>query len=295
MIKSKGERIGQVLLNFFVVLLCLCIILPFILVVSVSLSNEKDIILGGYKFIPENIDFSAYKYVFRNPKSILDAYKVTTVFSLLTMVLSLLCTSLAAWPLTRKSLKCRNKISFYFYFTMLFSGGLVPTYILYTQYLNLDDTIWVYILPALVNPWYLFMVRTFFADIPEAIIESAYIDGANEYTIFFRFVLPLSKPVLATIALFVFLGKWNDWYTSMLYINKENLVSLQYLLQRIMKNLEALQNASMMGSTIVNSADIPSETTRMAMAIVVAGPVLVIFPFFQKYFVRGMTVGSVKG
>jgi len=178
---------------------------------------------------------------------------------------------------------------------MLFSGGLVPTYILYTQYLNLDDTIWVYILPALVNPWYLFMVRTFFADIPEAIIESAYIDGANEYTIFFRFVLPLSKPVLATIALFVFLGKWNDWYTSMLYINKENLVSLQYLLQRIMKNLEALQNASMMGTTIVNSADIPSETTRMAMAIVVAGPVLVIFPFFQKYFVRGMTVGSVKG
>ena len=281
--------------HLVLIILSLLCLLPFIMILSVSLTSEAGIQANGYGLIPSEWSLEAYRYIFRNPTEVISAYTTTIFVTVVGTISGTLIMAMMAYPMSRRDFQLKNALSFFVYFTMLFSGGLVPTYNLYTQYLNLDDTIWVYILPALVNPWYLFMVRTFFADIPEAIIESAYIDGANEYTIFFRFVLPLSKPVLATIALFVFLGKWNDWYTSMLYINKENLVSLQYLLQRIMKNLEALQNASMMGTTIVNSADIPSETTRMAMAIVVAGPVLVIFPFFQKYFVRGMTVGSVKG
>ena len=180
---------------------------------------------------------------------------------------------------------------------MLFGGGLVPSYILITQYLHLDDTIWVYILPSIVSPWYIFMMRTFFQGIPEEIFESAQIDGASQYSIYSRFVIPLSKPVLATIALFTFLGLWNNWYTSMLYINRrDDLISLQYLLQRIMQNITLLQQTeSLGGNQLISIQDIPSESARMAMAVIVAGPALVIFPFFQKYFTKGLTVGSVKG
>jgi len=286
----------QILLNIALAILCIIVIFPFILVLAISLSNENDIINSGYKIIPMHLDFSSYIYVFRNPKAILDAYKVTFIFSTIAMASSVFLMAMIAYPLSRKTLKGRRTISLYLYFTMLFSGGLVPTYILFTEYLNLADSIWVYILPSLVSPWYVFIMRTFFADIPESIIESAYIDGASEYKIFFKFIIPLSKPVIATVALFVFLIKWNDWYTSMLYINKESLISLQYLLQRIMLNITMLQRSTEMGmGQMVNIADIPTETVRMAMAVVVAGPALLVFPFFQKYFVQGLTVGSVKG
>lgn len=212
------------------------------------------------------------------------------------MILGVLLMAMIAYPLSKRNMKGKRAISFYLYFTMLFNGGLVPTYILITQYLHLDDTIWVYILPGLISPWYVFMMRTFFQGIPEEIFESARIDGASQYNIFFRFVLPLSKPVLATIALFLFLGQWNNWYTAMLYINqREDLVSLQYLLQRIMQNIDLLQNSDMLSNQLISVQDIPSESARMAMAIIVAGPALVIFPFFQKYFTKGLTVGAVKG
>ena len=178
---------------------------------------------------------------------------------------------------------------------MLFSGGLVPTYILITQYLHLNDTIWVYILPGLISPWYVFMIRTFFKNIPGEIIEAVMLDGASEFTIYSKIVVPLSKPVLATVALFMFLANWNDWYNSMLYINDESLISLQYLLQRIMQNITLLQENSMNMSSFLDDIKIPSETVRMAMAVVVAGPALLIFPFFQKYFVQGLTIGGVKG
>ena len=177
---------------------------------------------------------------------------------------------------------------------MLFSGGLVPTYILTANYLHLSNTIWVYILTGLISPWYVFMMRTFFNDIPEAIIESALIDGANDFTIFARFVIPLSKPVIATIALFMFLAKWNDWNTALLYITDDNLVSLQYLLQKIMQNIQLIQNSDF-ALNMATGNEIPAETVRMAMVVIVAGPALIVFPFFQKFFVQGLTVGSVKG
>ena len=187
-------------------------------------------------------------------------------------------------------------LSFIFYFTMLFNGGLVPTYILITKYLNLGDSMWVYILPSLISPWYVFMMRTFFRDIPEAICESAVIDGAGEFRIFIQMILPLSKPVLATVALFTFLASWNSWQLSMLYVDRQELYSLQYLLQSIMNNIQLLQQSdSNSAIQAIAPASIPAESASMAMGIVAAGPALLIFPFFQKYFTKGLTVGSVKG
>ena len=293
--EKSGKRSRFIITLCFAVA-CVLILVPFIMIVSVSLSREQDISNFGYKILPMNVDFSAYKYLFKNAQSIINAYKVTFIFSVVSMVLSLLLMSLIAYPLTRKEMRGRSGISFYLYFTMLFSGGLVPTYILLTQYLHLNDTIWVYILPSLINPWYIFMIRTFFAGIPEEIVESAVLDGASEYKILFIMILPLSKPVLATVALFVFLAKWNCWYEAMLYINDDSLVSLQYLLQRVMNNIKLLQDSTMNNmANLMSAEEIPSETVRMATAVLVAGPALVVFPFFQKYFVKGLTVGSVKG
>ena len=294
--KSTRNTIYQITLNLILILLCACIILPFLLLVSISISNEQDIGFYGYQLIPRNIDFSAYKYVFRNPGAIIDAYKLTAFVSATHTLLSLILIALIAYPLSRPRFKYRVQLSFFLYFTCLFSGGLVPSYILMTQYLHLDDTIWIYIIPGLVKPWFVFMMRTFFQRIPNEISESAYLDGASELTILIKMIIPLSKPVIATLALKTFLGMWNNWQVSMLYINNEKLISLQYLLQKILLNIKLLQeNNNVYISDMISMESIPTETVRMAMAIVVAGPALIIFPFFQKYFVKGLTVGSVKG
>lgn len=290
--KKKNMALQIVLIIFFSIL-CLLIIFPFWLLVSVSLSSAETV-AKGYQLIPNPVCWDAYKYVFEQPDAILRAYGVTFVYSVVAMVLSVLFMAMVAYPLSRKKLKGRNVLNFYLYFTMLFGGGLVPTYLLVSKFLHLNDTIWVYILLGLINPWYVFMMRTFFQGIPGEIIESATIDGASEYTIFIKMILPLSKPVLATVALFIFLGKWNDWNTALIYIQNEKLYSLQYLLQKIMTNLDMLKQMQQTGMD-TSMIDVPGETIRMAMAVIVAGPALVIFPFFQKYFVKGLTVGSVKG
>lgn len=291
----KNEKKKQIVIVAVLTIICLLIVIPFLLVVSVSLSKENDIVLNGYRLIPEHFTIDAYKYVFSSAQMVIDAYIVTFTFSIITMFFGVLLMAMLSYALTRNFLRCKTLLVFLLYFTMLFSGGLVPTYILNTRVLHLDNTILIYILPALINPWYVFMMRTFFQGLPNELSESAMIDGANEYTIFFRIVLPLSKPILATVALFIFLAKWNDWNTALLYIQNQKLISLQYLLQRIMENIALVQNMNMGTLTYTNAIDIPSETVRMAMAIVVAGPALFVFPFFQKYFVKGLTVGSVKG
>ena len=293
---KRRNTIQQIILNLLFIAICALVIFPFLLVVSVSISNEKDIVEYGYQLIPKRIDFSAYQYVFKNPATVLNAYKVTIIFSVVGTFCSVFVMAGLAYALSKKNLPGKNVMSFYIFFTMLFSGGLVPTYILITNYLHLNNTMWVYILPALVSPWYVFMMRTFFSSLPYELTESAEIDGASEYTIFFRIILPLSKSVLATVTLLTFLGKWNDWFTSMMYIDEERLFSLQYLLQKIMNNIKLIQQQSEMGlGMLTETKEIPSESARMAMAIIVAGPALVVFPFFQKYFVKGMTVGAVKG
>ena len=294
---TNHNKVFQGILNVIFILMCVLFILPFLLLVAVSVSNEQDIVLHGYSLIPKNIDFAAYKYIWENPTTLLNAYKVTAIFSFSVMIFSVLFMAMMAYPLSIPGFKAKKALSFYLYFTMLFSGGLVPFYILVTQYLKMADTIWIYIIPALISPWYVFMIRTFMQALPGEIRESVKMDGGSEFLYFFRFVIPLSKPVLAAVALFMFLNKWNDWNTSMLYINaRDDLISLQYLLQRILRNLQLLRNLAKEGIQVDSVVeDTPTETVRMAMSVVVAGPALVVFPFFQKYFVKGLTVGSVKG
>ena len=291
---QKTNKIKEGMLTTIFVVLSVLVIIPLIILISTSVSSEKDIADFGYRLIPKSIDFTAYRYIMKNPTQILNAYQTTFIFSVASMVLGLLLMSMVAYALSRRDFKARRFVSFFLYFTTMFGGGLVPSYILITQYLHLQDTIWVYIIPSLIAPFNIFMIRTNFQALPIELTESALIDGAGEYTIFFKIIMPLSKPVLATVALFTFLGKWNDWMTSMLYINnRDDLISLQYLLQRLMQNIELLKDENI--SSYTQTMEIPSETVRMAMAVVAAGPVLVVFPFFQKYFTRGMTVGSVKG
>ena len=299
MVKMKKQKlIGQIIVCTFFVFFCLLIVFPFWLLVSASLSDSASLAESGYKIIPKPVELSAYAYVMKNPGQILNAYKVTFIFSVISMILGVLLMAMIAYPLSRRGLRGRNAVNFYLYFTMLFSGGLVPTYIIISSVLHLNNTILVYILPGLISPWYVFMMRTFFAGIPEAIMESARMDGASEYKTFFGFVLPLSKPVLATVALFMFLAKWNDWYTALIYIRNAKLYSLQYLLQEILRNVQFIQemaNSSPVSGGLIDTSNIPSETIRFAMCIVAAGPMLIVFPFFQKYFARGLTVGAVKG
>ena len=290
----KKNLAGQILICIFFAVLCFLIVFPFWLLVSASLSNSGVLAVKGYQVWPSPVDFSSYAYVFKNPDRILRAYGVTASFSVICMVMSVMLMSMVAYTLSRENLRGRGAINFYLYFTMLFNGGLVPTYIIVAKILHLNNTLWVYILPNLINPWYVFMIRTFFRGIPGEIVESATIDGASEYRIFAQMILPLSKPVLATVSLFVFLNSWNDWNTALIYITNEKLYSLQYLLQSIMENINQLKQ-NQMAASMSNMKDIPAETVRMAMAIVAAGPALLVFPFFQKYFVKGLTVGSVKG
>ena len=291
------KNIGQILLSTFMIALAICIVIPFLILVGVSFSEEKDVIANGYKLIPEHFSLEAYKFVLKNPAQILQAYKITIIFSAVGTFLAVWVMSLLAYGLSRTDLPGRKYVNIFVFIPMLFGGGLVPTYLLITKYLHIDNTILVYILPSLISVWHVFMIRTFFQGLPDGIIEAAMIDGANQHRIFYSMVLPLSKPVLATVALLTFLGKWNEWFTSMLYINDQKLVSLQYFLQRIMRNIQLLKESSTeSSSTVITSAiEVPGETARMAMAVLVAGPALFIFPFFQKYFVKGLTVGSVKG
>ncbi len=196
--KNKNEILTQLFINIAFVIICFLIVIPFVLVVAISLSSESDIAVYGYEFIPRNPTLEAYKYVFKNPQSILDAYKVTIAFSVLGTFITVLFTAMLAYPLSQKFFKGRKYMSFYLYFTCLFSGGLVPTYLLNAKYLHLADSFWIYILPGCVSAINVFMMRTFFQDIPGEITESAFMDGANDYVIFFRFIIPLSKPVIIT-------------------------------------------------------------------------------------------------
>ena len=220
------------------------------------------------------------------------AYIVTIVFTLAATLLSALVTSLLAYPLSRQNFIWKKPLSFLVFFTMLFSGGLVPTYLLITKVLHLNDTIWVYILPGLVSAYNVMIVRTNYRSLPEEMIEAAKLDGASELRICFQIVIPLCKAGIASVAFLFLVAKWNDWMTSMLYIRNPDLYSLQYLLQRLLRETDFLRNS-------LNGLDAgstpPLETLRFAMALVAAGPVLVIFPFFQKYFTKGMTLGGVKG
>lgn len=293
--KSKKANIPA---NIVLVLLSLCFILPFILIISASLTNEQALLDNGYKLIPSEVSFEAYQYIGKSPGQLLSSYKVTIIFSAAATFLSMIVMTLMAYPLSRPHYRFRKPVTFFIIFTMLFSGGLIPSYILMTRYLHLQDNIWVYILPNLANAFHIIVIRSFFQGLPPSLMESAKMDGASEIQVFTKIVLPLSKPVIATVALLNLLARWNDWYTALLYVRNKQLYSLQYLLQQILREVQFVKDmaeSSPVAGISINLSNLPSETMRFAMCIVAAGPMLVIFPFFQKYFAKGLTVGAVKG
>lgn len=293
-IDKKKEKTSIWVHLFFIIFAFLCIV-PFLIIISASLSGETDLAINGFSVLPRKIDFTAYAYLFKNPEIIINSYVVTILITVIGTFLAVMFMSMAAYCLSRTNFRFKGILTFFIFFPTLFSGGLVPSYIINTQYLHLTDRLAALVLPSLINVFHIIMLRTFFKQLPEALFEAAKIDGASEYHIFFKLVLPLSKPVIATVAFLSALAKWNEWYNAMLYIRDDRLVPLQYLLQRMMMNLRALLDAMQNAPAMVNIQDLPGENLRMAMLVVAIGPMLLIFPLFQKYFVRGMTVGAVKG
>lgn len=269
-------------------------LVPLLLVISASFTDEKALMSAGFSLFPKVFSLEAYKSVFSNPVQILRSYGVTITFSAIATFLSVLVMGVMAYPLSRDNFVLKKPITFFVFFTMLFSGGMVPSYLLITKYLHLDDTIWAYILPSLVSAYNLIIIKTNYKNIPTELIEAAKIDGAKELYICFKIVMPLSKATLASIGFLFLVAKWNDWLTTSLYIRDPNLYTLQYLLQRILREAEYLKQlaeANMLTGTEV----FPTESVRYAMALVAAGPMLAVFPFFQKYFAKGITLGAVKG
>ncbi len=269
-------------------------ILPFILVVSSSLSDEQRIIEDGFQIIPTAFSLEAYSILFEYPADMIQAYVVTIGVTVIGTAFGLFLTSMTAYVLSRRDFKWRSQFSFYFFFTTLFSGGLVPWYLLIVNYLQLKDTLIVLILPILLNVFYMIVMKTFMGSIPDAITESAKIDGAGDFLIFWKLILPLAKPALATIGLFIALGYWNDWYNALLFISHENLMPLQYYLYRMLGNMDGMRRA-MQESGAILAVNLPTESLKMAMTIVATGPILLAYPFIQRYFVQGLTIGSVKG
>jgi multiple sugar transport system permease protein/putative aldouronate transport system permease protein len=268
-------------------------IVPFILLVSSSLSDEKAVQTTGFVLFPKEFSLFAYKVIFQD-NAIFNAYKTTIIFTVLGTVLCLILTSAMAYALSVKTFTHRNKIAFFVYFTMLFNGGLIPSYLLIAKYLGLRDNILVYILPVLINPFNMFLLRNFFKQIPDSLAESAKIDGANDIYILYKIILPLAKPALATIGLFYGLGFWNEWFTATLYIDNKDLYSLQYLIMKVLREVDFMNQMNEMQGVMANYV-VPTNTARMATAVVTVGPIIFVYPFIQKYFVKGLVVGAVKG
>ncbi len=294
---TKISRKADFALNIIMILCTLACVIPLIIVFSASITDEKAVTLYGYSLIPRDFSLEAYKYIFKNIMVVLRAYGVTLLVTVTGSSLSLIIISLYAYPISRKDFKYRSVFTFIVFLTMLFNGGLVPWYMVYVNVLHINDTIMALILPYLMTPLYVLIMRTFFmTTIPEGIIEAARIDGAGEFQTFVRIVLPLAKPVLATIGLFNVLTYWNDWYAPLLFINNEKLFNLQYLMYRVDKAILYLSNnAGSINNATQIMANLPSQTARMAMAVIGIGPIILSYPFFQKYFVEGLTIGSLKG
>lgn len=294
----KSGKLYQASIVLILTLFSLFCIIPLWLLLASSLTDDLDIIRDGYQFVPHKISLSAYQYLVHNSADILNAYGVTILITVVGTAAGLILTAMVAYPLSRKEMPFHRVLAFYVFFTMLFNGGLVPTYLLYVDYLDMKNTLMALIIPGLLmNGFFIILMRTFFAtSIPAALIESAYIDGASELKIFYRIVLPLSTPVMATIGLFYVILYWNDWFNGLIYISNPKLYSLQNLLNRILLDVQFLQESSQLSAhTGSLEANLPLKSMRMAMAVIGIVPLLIAFPFFQKYFVKGLTVGAVKG
>lgn len=293
-IKKSGLTIVFNILGYsFVTLVAIVSILPMLLLVSGSLTKESAISKYGYSIIPVEFSTNAYNLLFKYPTDLIRAYGVTIMITVAGTVAGLFIVTMTSYVLSRKDFQYRDKFSFFFYFVTLFNGGLVSTYIFVIKYLHLKNSYLALILPVMINIFYLLIMRSFMKSIPDSIIESAKIDGAGEFKIFIQLILPLSKAGLATIGLFIALDYWNDWYNAMLYMSDYKKFPLQYMLYSLLSATEAMSRISSASS--VPASDMPSQSLKLAMAVIATGPIVLVYPFVQKYFVKGITVGAVKG
>lgn len=292
--ENKGFQItGHVIM----IILCILCLFPFSLLIVSSFADERVLIREGYSIIPKSFSLDAYNYIFKNASTIFKAYETTIMVTVIGTIVNIVLTTLLAYPLSRKDLPGRNIWSFIVFFTMLFNGGLVPTYIMWTQYFHIKNTYAALIVPGLMmGAFYVIMMRTnLSANIPEEVLEAARIDGAGEWTILGKVVLPMSKPIIATLMLLVGLAYWNDWMNGLYYLTKTKYYTIQVLLNAMLQDLQVLLSTTSSAASNMDMSTMPSIGIKMAIAVVGALPVLCVYPFFQKYFVKGITIGAVKG
>lgn len=297
MFRAKRQDAGSVVIKGIsyvsITLFALACLFPFALMISSSFMNEREIIQEGYKLIPNSFSFAAYDMMLNNSKKLVDAYGVTIFITVVGTALGLFMMSMAGFVLNRKDFKYRNFFSFMIYFTTLFSGGLIPSYILVVKHLHLKDNLFAMILPGVVGAWSIFLMRNFMKSIPDSLYESATIDGAGDFKIYWKIFMPLAIPSLATIGLFSALGFWNEWYNGMLYIDTPSKFPLQLYLQKMVSQTN-IQSFIDQGA-VIDTSTLPTQSIKMATAVLATGPIILLYPFIQRYFVTGLTIGAVKG
>lgn len=300
--RNRFNSIGRVpnaIITTILSLISLLMIVPMILIVIVSFSSDASISNVGFSFWPAEWSLEGYQYLFKMGDQVLDSYLITIFYTITGTVMSLSVMSMFAYVISQRNFVAKKFFTWMLFFTMLFSGGLVPSYILNVRYLNMYDTVWVFLLPSLVSAYNVIILRTFIqTTIPDTLFEAAKIDGAGHFRIFVQIVLPLFKAGLATIGLFNVVARWNDWFTGMLYIDTPQLVPIQTLLQKIQSQIDFLKNNAAVAGTpdgVALLRSLPTQSLRMACVVIIVLPVLMAYPFFQRYFVSGLTIGSVKG
>ncbi|HOV41490.1 MAG TPA: carbohydrate ABC transporter permease [Oscillospiraceae bacterium] len=296
-LKTRGEKAFSVFAQIMVIILVIISVAPFLLIFISSFTKESNLVANGYSFFPKELSLDAYYYMVSQYKTIIRAYGVSIFVTIAGTFFSILITSMLAYPLSRKDFKYRTIISFLVLFTMLFSGGIAPAYIMWTRIFHIKNTILALILPNyLMNAFNVFLMTNYYRNnIPVSLIESAQIDGAGEMRIFFKIILPLSIPSVATIGIFTGLAYWNDWINGLYYITEPKLFGIQNLLVRIMENIQFLKSGSAASAIGTVAVQLPSTSIRMALAVIGTIPIVIIFPFIQKYFIKGVVIGAVKG
>ena len=286
----------QIFAHVFMIILGITVVFPMALLIMSSISSEADILKYGYTIFPKNIDFTSYKFIF-GEGSIFHSYMVTVFVTIVGTVLSVIVTTMVSYTLTVPGLPGKRILSFFILFTMLFSGGLVPSYMMWSNIFHIKNTIWALLLPFLLcSAFHIMITRTYFQNnIPKEVLESARIDGMSEFGIFFKIVLPLSVPIIATIGFMNALMYWNDWKNSLYFITDKNLVGVQALLNNMLTNVQYLAQSMDASSIATDMANIPTLGIRMAVAVVGMLPMVALYPFFQKYYMKGLTIGAVKG
>ena len=300
MIHSKKQTRYQIVINAIMIIITLIIVLPFVLVLTSSLTDENVLIRNGYSFFPEEFSLYAYQYIIRQGEKILRAYMITILVTVIGTAGNIALSALLAYPLSVKTLPHRNAITFFVFFTMLFNGGLVPTYLMYVNFFHIKNTIWALIIPnLLLSANTVLMIRSYFmTSIPDALFEAAKIDGAGHFKIFCKIVLPLGKPILITMGLFSGLTYWNDWTNGLYYLSGndgQKLYGIQNLLNQMITDIQYLASGKITGNIGAEVAKLPTTSIRMAIAFIAMLPLFIIYPFLQKYFSEGITLGAVKG